>query len=128
MADVKAQRLAEFEAAILALEKKRGSRIFSVIHLAPPFHICRPSLWGLAADRDKFRNIDTLEILLHSPGGHVDIAYQMAKFFRSHCKKLNILVPLSAKSAATMLCLNADQVVMGEFAELGRWTCRLRMS
>jgi hypothetical protein len=119
MPDAKTRRLREFESVLLSLERKRKSRIFALIHNGPPYHICRPSLWELSDNRDQFRKIDTLEILVHSPGGHVDIAYQMAKFFRSHCKKLNVLVPLYAKSAATVLCLNADAVFMGEFAELG---------
>lgn len=119
MADTKDRALREFESTLLSLERKRRSRIYALVHTCPPYHICRPSLWELASERDKFRGIDTLEILVHSPGGHVDIAYQLAKFFRAHCKKLNVLVPLYAKSAATVLCLNADHVFMGEFAELG---------
>jgi len=119
MPDPKDRALREFESVLLSLEKKRKSRIYALIHTGAPYHICRPSLWELAAERDKFRRIDTLEILVHSPGGHVDIAYQLAKFFRAHCKRLNVLVPLYAKSAATVLCLNADHVFMGEFAELG---------
>src|SRR5271157_4537931 len=119
MADPKDRALREFDSVLLSLERKRKSRIYALIHNGPPHHICRPSLWQLADQRDKFRGIDTLEILVHSPGGHVDIAYQLAKFFRAHCKKLNVLVPLYAKSAATVLCLNADHVFMGEFAELG---------
>ena len=119
MADSAARAFKDFASTLLSLERQRKSRIFSVIHNAPPHHICRPSLWELADSRNKFRSIDTLEILIHSPGGHVDIAYQMAKFFRGHCKKLNVLVPLYAKSAATALCLNADSIFMGEFAELG---------
>src|SRR5579863_10119987 len=121
MADAKARALREFESLLLSLEKKRKSRIYALVHSHAPYHnhVCRPSLWELTEQRDKFRNIDTLEILVHSPGGHVDIAYQLAKFFRGHCKKLNVIVPLYAKSAATVLCLNADSVFMGEFAELG---------
>jgi hypothetical protein len=119
MPDPKDRALRDFESAVLSLEIKRKSRIYALIHSGAPYHICRPSLWKLASDRDKFQKIDTLEILVHSPGGHVDIAYQLAKFFRAHCKKLNVLVPLYAKSAATVLCLNANHVFMGEFAELG---------
>lgn len=119
MADKKRRSVKEFEATILSLEKRRKSRIFSIIHNGPPHHICQPSLGKTIALRDKFRNIDTLEILIHSPGGHTDVAYQMAKFFRSHCKVLNAIVPLYAKSAATALCLNVDNIFMGEFAELG---------
>ena len=62
---------------------------------------------------------DTLELLLHTPGGNADIAYQVMRFFRRHCKKLNIIVPLLAKSAGTLMCLGADAIYMGELAELG---------
>jgi len=48
-----------------------------------------------------------------------NISYQLAKFFKSRCKELNALVPLNAKSAATLLCLNSNTIYMGEFAELG---------
>lgn len=101
MPDPKDRALREFESVLLSLERKRKSRIYALIHTSAPYHICRPSLWELASERDKFRRIDTLEILVHSPGGHVDIAYQLAKFFRAHCKRLNVLVPLYAKSSAT---------------------------
>jgi hypothetical protein len=69
--------------------------------------------------REQFRGIDRLEVLIHSPGGHANVAYQIARFLRGHCKQLNALVPIQAKSAATLLCLGADLIVMGELAELG---------
>src|SRR5690349_6546463 len=104
---------------IRALERKRRSRIYAIIHTADPQHLCTPEFGTTLRERDGFSKIDTLEILLHSPGGHSRVAYQLAKFFRGHCRRLNIIVPMSAKSAATLLCLNADAIYMGEFAELG---------
>jgi hypothetical protein len=109
----------EFERAILSLEKRRKSRIFSIIHTADPQHICGPDFLALRRNREQFNNVDTLEILIHSPGGHAHQAYRLARHFRTHCKRLNALVPRFAKSAATILCLNADSIFMGEFAELG---------
>jgi len=41
------------------------------------------------------------------------------KFFRRRFDKVNAIVPLRAKSAATLMCLGADRIYMGEFAELG---------
>jgi hypothetical protein len=41
------------------------------------------------------------------------------KFFRRRFGEVNIIVPLFAKSAATLMCLAADNIFMGEFAELG---------
>jgi hypothetical protein len=111
--------LSNFESTILALEKKRKSRIFPIIHGRGEHHLCWSDYNQLVDMRADFSGIDTLEILIHSPGGHANYAYKMANFFRSHCKRLNILIPVEAKSAATFLTLNADSVFMGEFAELG---------
>lgn len=112
------KRLKNFEAAILKLEKKRKSKIFAIVQNEHE-HLCAPTYGTILQSRGKFREIDTLEILVHSPGGHIDVAYQAVKFFRRHCTRLNVIVPLMAKSAATLICLGADNIFMGEFAELG---------
>jgi hypothetical protein len=41
------------------------------------------------------------------------------KFFRRRYDRVNAIVPLKAKSAATLMCLGADRIAMGEFAHLG---------
>lgn len=107
-----------FDAVIIALEKKRKSRIFTIVQTEHE-HLCAPTFGTILSARDQFKAIDTLEILIHSGGGHIDIAYSAAKFFRRHCKRLNVIVPMMAKSAATLTCLMADNIYMGEFAELG---------
>lgn len=109
-----------FWKTIAKLETKRKSKIFCLLHCPQDNgHICGPTLGSLLFERQGFKNIDTLELLLHSPGGSADIAYQAVRFFRRHCKKLNVIVPLEAKSAATLMCLGADAIFMGELAELG---------
>jgi hypothetical protein len=112
------RRKKAYEAAILSLERKRKSRIFALVQNEHE-HLCAPTYGTILQSRSKFRGIDTLEILIHSPGGHIDVAYQAIKYFRRHCNQLNVIVPLMAKSAATLLCLGADTIFMGEFAELG---------
>jgi hypothetical protein len=111
--------VAQFETALRTLEKRRKSRIFAIVHTEESHHLCQPEFWTTLRRRNEFNPNGTLEILLHSGGGHANVAYRLAKFFRSHCKRLNILIPMAAKSAATLLCLNADSIYMGEFAELG---------
>lgn len=109
-----------FWQAIAKLEAKRKSKIFCVVHCPDDDgHICSPLLQCVISEREDLKGLDTLEILLHSPGGSADVAYQVIQFFRHHCKRLNILVPLEAKSAATLMCLGADAIFMGELAELG---------
>ena len=116
----------QFEKTLLSLEKQRKSRIYALVHTDAPHHLCQPEFWNTLRRREQFSNIDTLELLVHSPGGHANVAYRLAKYFRGHCKKLNILIPMMAKSAATLFCLNADAVYMGEFAELGPLDAQLR--
>lgn len=121
LASEKAILTAEFWKIIAKLEKRRKSKIFCLIHCPDDGgHICKETLpWKALVERENFKNIDTLEILLHSPGGSADAAYQVMRFFRRHCKKLNIIVPLEAKSAGTLMCLGADSIYMGEMSELG---------
>jgi hypothetical protein len=113
------KRLEQFGRAISKLEVKRKSRIFSIIHCGDDHdHICGHTFSAIFEQRSSVKNIDTLELLLHSPGGSADIAYQVMRFFRRRCKKVNVIVPLTAKSAATLMCLGAD-AILGEFPDLG---------
>jgi len=65
------------------------------------------------------KSFPVLDVVLHSGGGDINATYQIAELLRNHSKKFNVLVPLYAKSAATLLALAADEIVMGELAELG---------
>lgn len=110
----------QFTKAILRLEAKRKSRIYCFIEGASDDdHICDPTFRRLYNSRKEFQNIDTLEVLIYSGGGHANMAYRVAKFFRQHCKTLNVIVPFQAKSAATLMCLAADNIYLSEFGELG---------
>jgi hypothetical protein len=64
-------------------------------------------------------NVPVLELLLDSPGGDANVAYTLMRYFRRHCQRLNVIVPMFAKSAATLMTLGADLIYMGEFADLG---------
>lgn len=112
------RRVKDFAAIIAALEKKRRSRIFVFVQ-GNADYLSDETFKCILRKRDKFKRVDTLEILLHSHGGAIDVAYQLSKFFRRQCRKFNVIVPLVAKSAATLMCLNADTLHMGEFASLG---------
>ena len=100
------------------LEKRRKSKIFLFIENRQD-HICIPQRNTIFAKKNELRNVDKLEVLLFSGGGHAEYAFQLAKLFRRHAKKLNVIVPFEAKSAATLMCLAADTIFMGERAELG---------
>ncbi|MBI1923016.1 hypothetical protein HYR99_02075 [Candidatus Poribacteria bacterium] len=67
----------------------------------------------------KGKSIESLDVVVHSGGGDINTAYQIVELLRNHCKQMNVIVPIYAKSAATLLTLAADVIIMGEFAELG---------
>ncbi len=119
MPDNLAKAKQDFESAILAFQKKRKSKVFAIVHDFRADHLCTSNFQAILRSRDQFAGIDTLEVVIHSPGGHANIAYRMARFFRAHCKQLNFIVPMSAKSAATLLCLAGQKIFLGELAELG---------
>jgi hypothetical protein len=104
--------------AVRELERRRKSRIFVMIQGGPD-HLCVPTMSMIREARAEFGKANTLEILIHSSGGHADVAYAAMNFFRAHCKMLNVIVPRRAKSAATLMCLAADFIFAGEFAEFG---------
>ncbi len=64
--------------------------------------------------------VDYLDLMIHSPGGSGVTAEKIVEMCRRHCKKeFRVIVPNMAKSAATMIALGADAIVMGYCSELG---------
>lgn len=60
-----------------------------------------------------------LDLILHSPGGSPEAAEQMLNYLRTQFDYIRAFVPLQAKSAATMLALGCDEIVLGLHSELG---------
>lgn len=63
--------------------------------------------------------IKKLDLFLQSPGGILEAAYKYLRICRDYSEEFNVIVPLSAKSAATTICLGADEIVMTSISELG---------
>lgn len=62
---------------------------------------------------------DTLDLIIHSPGGKPEAAEQILTYLRSKYDEIRIFVPQSARSAATLICCGADVVYMGAHSSLG---------
>lgn len=65
------------------------------------------------------KSFESMDVLLHSGGGDINTAYQIAEMLRNHSKEFRVIVPIYAKSAATLFTLAADEIIMGELAEPG---------
>ena len=62
---------------------------------------------------------DAVDLLIVSNGGDPTVAWRIVSMLRERFAKVGVLLPFSAFSAATLLALGADEVVMHPFANLG---------
>ncbi len=60
-----------------------------------------------------------IDLILHTPGGLVLAAEQIAHALRKHPAKVSVFVPHYAMSGGTLIALAADQIVMDDNAVLG---------
>jgi hypothetical protein len=65
------------------------------------------------------RPVEKLDIFLCSNGGAGTVPWRLVSLFREYAKSFNVLIPYRAYSAATLLALGADEIVMHPFAEMG---------
>jgi ClpP class serine protease len=114
--------------AIRALEKVRSSRVITMIHRQE-----RRSLFGFAVARHiDLEDAQTIiaaiketpedmpiDLVIHTPGGLVLAAMQIARAVEAHKGKVTVFVPVYAMSGGTLIALAADEIVLGEFSVLG---------
>jgi hypothetical protein len=65
------------------------------------------------------RPVEKLDIFLVSNGGNGVIPWRLVSLFREFAKGFSVIIPYRAYSAATLLALGADEIVMHPFGELG---------
>jgi ClpP class serine protease len=113
---------------IRAIEQTHGSRVITMIHRQE-----RRSLFGfsvarhidledaqtiIAAIKETPRDMP-IDLVLHTPGGLVLAAMQIARAVEAHPAKVTVYVPVYAMSGGTLIALAADEIAMGEFSVLG---------
>jgi len=64
-------------------------------------------------------NQSRVDLLLYTRGGDVLTPWRLVNLIREYTEHLSVLVPFRAYSAGTLLCLGADEIVMGKMGELG---------
>lgn len=109
--------------AVEELEKARGSTLIS--YISDSRAIFDPDDCLMLDDNlTQLTNggqtkIKKLDLLLQSPGGILEAAYKFFRICKDYSEEFNVIVPLSAKSAATTICLGANEIVMTSISELG---------
>lgn len=61
----------------------------------------------------------TIDLFIHSNGGDGVVPWRLVPLIREKCSKFNVLVPHRAFSAATLMALGADTIVMHPLGSLG---------
>jgi ClpP class serine protease len=113
---------------IARIERQRKSRVILLVHRQemmsflgfPVFRYIdvNDSEEVLRAIRLTDRAVP-LDIVLHTPGGLVLAALQIARAIRRHPGKVTVFVPHYAMSGGTLIALAANEIVMSEDAVLG---------
>ncbi|MEJ5225328.1 MAG: ATP-dependent Clp protease proteolytic subunit [Anaerolineales bacterium] len=120
--DVTRQRLLQ------QLEQKRKSRVIVLIHRQETLSLLGFPLVRYINIEDseailraiKMTDNDVpIDLILHTPGGLVLAAEQIARALSKHPAKVTVFVPHYAMSGGTLIALAADEIIMDENAVLG---------
>ena len=60
----------------------------------------------------------SLDLLILSPGGSAEAAESIVSYLRAKFDHIRVIIPLAAKSAAAMVALAADEIVMARYSQL----------
>ena len=113
---------------IAQIEKKRGSRVILLVHRQETMSLMGFPLMRYIDVNDSeevLRAIQMtddnmpLDIILHTPGGLVLAALQIARAIQAHKGKVTVFVPHYAMSGGTLIALAADEIVMCKHSVLG---------
>lgn len=62
--------------------------------------------------------VESIDLFLYSMGGDTMVPWRLVSMIREYCNKFSVLIPYKAHSAATMIFLGADEIIMTDLSEL----------
>jgi ClpP class serine protease len=110
------------------LEAQRRSRVIALVHRQETMSLLGFPLFRYIDIQDseeilraiKLTGNDVpIDLVVHTPGGLVLAASQIAHALKKHPAKVTVFVPHYAMSGGTLIALAADEIVMDENAVLG---------
>ena len=122
------QRHAELVNKFSKIQKKRRSRVIAIVHRQEPMGLLGIPMLRYIDLNDAEEVLEAirktppnkpLEFILHTPGGLVLPALQIARAIKAHPGKKTVFVPHYAMSGGTLIALAADEIVLSEHAVLG---------
>ncbi len=104
------------------IEKLRGSRLVTYVtsdRPPTPGQIGGDAVRQLYEHLRNLEHVKKLDLFLYSTGGAIDVPWRIVTALREASDEWNVLIPFRANSAATLLALGADTIVLGPQGELG---------
>ncbi len=86
---------------------------------SPDYSINGHDVEGFADVINVISGSGSVDILVHSPGGYADATERIVQIIRSKFDDVNFLIPHSAFSAATMMALAGNKIILHPTACLG---------
>ncbi len=102
---------------IAQIESELGERLLTYWN-SPNGSICGNDVIGLYGILRSMGKLDRLSFFIKSDGGYGQASLRMVNLLRQFVGQLTVLAPLECASAATMLALGADKILMGPLAHL----------
>jgi hypothetical protein len=84
----------------------------------PRGSVCHSDAVALYEILEKLGEQETLYLFIKSHGGTGQAALRVVSLLRQHCQRVVVLAPLECASAATMIALGANEILMGPLAYL----------
>jgi len=108
---------AKTQAVIGKLSERLGGPLVSYWN-NPRGSVCHSDVLALYDVLGRLGRHDTIHLFIKSDGGSGQVSLRLVNLLRQHCRQLVALVPLECASAATMIALGADRILMGPTAYL----------
>lgn len=111
-----------------ALQKKRGTLVIALVHRQETMSFLGFPIIRYIDIHDSEQVLRAIrlctpecpiDVIIHTPGGLVLAAGQIAQALRRHPGNVTVFVPHYAMSGGTMIALAADEIIMDENAVLG---------
>ena len=107
---------------IKKIEEKRGSKVITYVtsDRKGPVNarIAMDVIPVISGHLRKIGKTEKIDLFLYSTGGDTMVPWRMVSMIREYCKEFSVLIPYKAHSAATMISLGADEIVMSDLSEL----------
>ncbi len=104
-----------------AIEKKRNSRLLTYITGDKPnfpTKIADDVIPLLYKQLKIIGKVEKIDLLIYSRGGNTLTPWRLINLLKEFAEQIAILIPHRAHSAATLLTLGADEIIMGPLGEL----------